>query len=482
MAHAPQTEQPGVIGWIEYRLPIFSALNNSLVKYPTPRNLNYFWNFGSIAGIMLVSQILTGLFLAMHYASSTALAFDSVEQIMRNVNYGWLIRYMHAVGASMFFIVTYIHIFRGLYFGSYKRPRELLWFIGIIILLLMMATAFMGYVLPWGQMSFWGATVITNLFSAFPLVGESIVSWLWGGFAVDNPTLNRFFALHFLMPFILVGVVMMHLMALHQHGSNNPTGIDVKGPQDTIPFHPYYTIKDFFGFGVFFLFFAAFIFFAPNYLGHPDNYIPADPLVTPKHIVPEWYFLPFYAILRAITFDIPLWIPGLALIGLTLKLRYVDTVRALVCGSKIGAVLVSFLPKKRIGLVGATVLLVLGALITIMGLGGGFIASKLGGVLAMFGSIFVLFALPWLDTSKVRSANYRPLYQIFFWIFAVNAVVLGYCGSQPPEGIFPLLSLVCTGYYFAHFLIIMPILGRIEKPRPLPESIAVSVTQKTAHH
>lgn len=233
---------------------------------------------------------------------------------------------------------------------------------------------------------------------------------------------------------------------------------------------------------MFFLFFAAFIFFAPNYLGHPDNYIPADPLVTPKHIVPEWYFLPFYAILRAITFDIPLWIPGLALIGLTLKLRYVDTVRALVCGSKIGAVLVSFLPKKRIGLVGATVLLVLGALITIMGLGGGFIASKLGGVLAMFGSIFVLFALPWLDTSKVRSANYRPLYQIFFWIFAVNAVVLGYCGSQPPEGIFPLLSLVCTGYYFAHFLIIMPILGRIEKPRPLPESIAVSVTQKTAHH
>ncbi len=482
MAHAPQEEKPGVIGWIEYRLPIFSTLNNALVKYPTPRNLNYFWNFGSIAGIMLVSQILTGLFLAMHYIASTDGAFDSIENIMRNVNYGWLIRYMHAVGASMFFAVTFIHIFRGLYYGSYKRPRELLWFLGIIILLLMMATAFMGYVLPWGQMSFWGATVITNLFSAFPLVGEHIVTWLWGGFSVDEPTLNRFFALHFLMPFILVGVVMMHLMALHQHGSNNPTGIDVKGPQDQIPFHPYYTIKDFFGFGVFFLVFAAFIFFAPNYLGHPDNYIPADPLVTPAHIVPEWYFLPFYAILRAITFDIPLWIPGLALVACAVKLRYVDLVRALLGSSKIGAVAASFLPKKRLGLTAFAVLLGLGVLITIMGLGGGFIASKLAGVLAMFGSILIFFALPWLDTSPVRSANYRPIYRIFFWIFAVNAVVLGYCGSKPPEGIFPILSLLGTAYYFAHFLVVMPVLGRIEKTKPLPESIAVSVMQKTAAH
>ncbi|MDX2094935.1 MAG: cytochrome b N-terminal domain-containing protein [Alphaproteobacteria bacterium] len=480
MAHAPQEEKPGVIGWIEYRLPIFSMLSNALVVYPTPRNLNYFWNFGSIAGIMLVAQILTGIFLAMHYAASTALAFDSVEHIMRNVNYGWLMRYMHAVGASMFFMVTFIHLFRGLYYGSYKRPRELLWFIGVIILLIMMATAFMGYVLPWGQMSFWGATVITNLFSAFPLIGDSIVSWLWGGFSVDNPTLNRFFALHFLLPFVLVGVVMVHLMALHQHGSSNPTGIDVKGPQDQIPFHPYYTSKDFFGFGVFFLVFAAFLFFAPNYLGHPDNYIPADPLVTPKHIVPEWYFLPFYAILRAITFDIPLWIPGMGLLGLTFALRQGDLMRALVGGSKIGSVLVSFLPKKRLGGASTLTLLVLGGLLTIMGFGGGFIASKLGGVLAMFGSIGILFALPWLDTSPVRSANYRPLYQWFFWLFAVNAVVLGYCGSQPPEGIFPLLSLVCTVYYFAHFLIVMPILGRIEKTRPLPQSIAVCVTQKPA--
>ena len=483
MAHAPQEEKPGVIGWIEYRLPIFSTLNSALVEYPTPRNLNYFWNFGSIAGIMLVSQILTGLFLTMHYASSTTLAFDSVENIMRNVNYGWLLRYMHAVGASMFFIVTYTHMFRGLYYGSYKRPRELLWMIGVIILLLMMATAFMGYVLPWGQMSFWGATVITNLFSAFPIVGEHIVTWLWGGFSVDNPTMNRFFALHFLLPFVLVGVVLMHLMALHQHGSNNPTGIDVKGPQDQIPFHPYYTAKDFFGFSVFFMVFAAFVFFAPNYLGHPDNYLPADPMVTPKHIVPEWYFLPFYAILRAITFDIPLWLPGLALIGAAVKLHYLNFTRGLLGNGKTGTLLASFLPKKPLPFTAFILLIVLGFVMTVAGFGGAFIASKLAGVLAMFGAIGILFALPWLDTSPVRSANYRPIYQIFFWIFGVNALILGYCGSQPPEGIFPILSLVCTAYYFAHFLIVMPVVGRIEKPRPLPASISADVLAKshTAH-
>ena len=481
MAHAPQEEQPGVIGWIEYRLPIFSAMKGMLVTYPTPRNLNYFWNFGSIAGICLVSQILTGLFLTMHYAASTQLAFDSVENIMRNVNYGWLIRYMHAVGASMFFMVTYAHIFRGLYYGSYKRPRELLWFIGIVILLLMMATAFMGYVLPWGQMSFWGATVITNLFSAFPIVGEHIVTWLWGGFSVDNPTLNRFFALHFLLPFVLVGVVMVHLMALHQHGSNNPTGIDVKGPQDQIPFHPYYTSKDFFGFGVFFLIFAAFVFFAPNYLGHPDNYLPADAMVTPKHIVPEWYFLPFYAILRAITFDIPLWVLGFGAFGLAFVLRYVDLVRSLLGTKGIFGAIASFLPKNKCKTSCLLVLVALGVVLAFSGILGGIIPSKLGGVLAMFGAILILFALPWLDTSPVRSSNYRPIYQWFFWVFAVNSVILGYCGSQPPEGIFPILSLVCTAYYFGHFLVILPIVGRIEKPRPLPASISAAVTQSAKH-
>lgn len=482
MSHAPQEEKSGVIGWIEYRLPIFSTLNKALVSYPTPRNLNYFWNFGSLAGIMLVAQILTGLFLAMHYAANTAVAFDSVENIMRNVNYGWLIRYMHAVGASMFFIVVYIHLARGLYYGSYKRPRELLWFLGVAILLLMMATAFMGYVLPWGQMSFWGAKVITNLFSAFPLVGEPIVHWLWGGFSVDNPTLNRFFALHFLLPFVLVGVVLLHLMALHQHGSSNPTGIEVKGPQDQIPFHPYYTSKDFFGFGVFFIFFAAFLFFAPNYLGHPDNYLPADPMVTPKHIVPEWYFLPFYAILRAITFDIPLWIVGLGAIGFAALLYRPDTARSCSRFCPIGLlpILASFLPKKSVCVAIVGGLLAIGVVLVIAGLNGAVIPSKLGGVLAMFGSILIMLALPWLDTSPVHSSNYRPIYRWFFWLFAINAVVLGYCGSQPPEGIFPVLSLVCTIYYFAHFLLILPVVGRIEKPRKLPESITSSVLQKTA--
>lgn len=400
---AGKEPKPGLIGWIDHRLPLFTVVDHVVgSKHPTPRNLNYFWNFGSIAGLCLVVQILTGLFLAMHYAASTELAFNSVEHIMRDVNYGWLIRYMHAVGASMFFIAVYIHIMRGLYYGSYKAPREILWWLGIIIFLLMMATAFMGYVLPWGQMSFWGATVITNLFSAFPVVGDYIVTWLWGGFSVDNPTLNRFFALHFLLPFVIVGVVVLHIVALNAFGSNNPAGIDAKGPQDMIPFHPYYTVKDFFGFGIFLIIFAAFLFFAPNYLGHPDNYIEANPLVTPAHIVPEWYFLPFYAILRAIP-------------------------------------------------------------------------DKLGGVLAMFAAILVLFVIPWLDSSKVRSISFRPLMKPFFWIFCVNAVALGYLGAMPAEGIYVILSRICTVYYFAYFLAIMPLVAKYEKPLPLPESISASV-------
>ncbi|RYE16968.1 MAG: cytochrome b, partial [Sphingobacteriaceae bacterium] len=259
-----------IIEWIDYRLPIFSFLKNT-GQYQAPKNLSYAWNFGSLAGISLIIQIITGIFLAMHYTPHANHAFDSVENIMRNVNYGWLIRYIHAVGASMFFIVVYIHIARSLFYGSYKSPRELLWFIGLFIFLAMMATAFMGYVLPWGQMSFWGATVITSLFSAIPVVGESLKTWLWGGFSVDNPTLNRFFALHYLLPFVIVGISMLHLIALHQHGSNNPTGVDVKTKKDTIAFHPYYTVKDFFGFGIFFLIFSYMIFFKPNDFGHPDN-------------------------------------------------------------------------------------------------------------------------------------------------------------------------------------------------------------------
>jgi len=401
--------QNRLVKWVDDRLPIFSFMHHELHEYPTPRNLSYWWNFGSLAGIVLVVMIATGIILAMHYTPHVDLAFGSVERIMRDVNYGWLIRYIHMNGASAFFIVVYIHIFRGLYYGSYKSPREILWLLGIVILVLMMATAFMGYVLPWGQMSFWGATVITNLFSAIPLVGESIVTWLWGGFSVDNPTLNRFFSLHYLMPFVIVGVVVVHLWALHVHGSNNPLGIDRKGPQDSIPFHPYYTVKDLFGLGVFLAFFALVVFFAPNFFGEPDNYIPANPLVTPPHIVPEWYFLPFYAILRAVTFDI--W----------------------------------------------------------------FLSAKLIGVLLMFASIFMLALMPWLDRSPVRSARFRPIYKGFFWLLLIDCVILGWVGGNPPEGYFVIIGQLATAYYFAHFLVIVPLVAKIERPRPLPTSISEPV-------
>ena len=391
-------DKKGVIDWIDYRLPIVSFFKHSAVDYPTPKNLNYWWNFGSLAGFFLLVQIITGIILSMHYTAHVDHAFNSIEHIMRNVNHGWLIRYIHMNGASFFFIVVYIHIFRGLYYGSYKAPRELLWWLGILILLLMMATAFMGYVLPWGQMSFWGATVITNLFSAIPLIGDSITQWLWGGYSVDNPTLSRFYTLHFLLPFLIVGVVILHIVALHTHGSNNPLGIDKKGPQDTIPFHPFYTIKDLFGLSFALTIFFTVVFFAPDYLGHPDNYVPADPLKTPAHIVPEWYFLPFYAILRAIP-------------------------------------------------------------------------DKLGGVIAMFSAIFVLFLLPWLDTSGVRSATFRPIYKKLFWLFVLDALVLGWVGSKPAEGIYIIISRLATLYYFVHFLILLPLLGKFEKNRPLPQSI-----------
>jgi quinol-cytochrome oxidoreductase complex cytochrome b subunit len=479
MASAPKEQQPGILGWIDYRLPVVSAMRHSLVEYPTPRNLNYWWNFGSIAGICLVIQIISGLMLSMHYTAQVDMAFNSVEHIMRDVNGGWLLRYMHAVGASMFFTVVFIHIFRGLYFGSYKSPRELLWFLGIIILLLMMATAFMGYVLPWGQMSFWGATVITNLFSAFPLVGESIVTWLWGGFSVDNPTLNRFYSLHFLLPFVIVGVVILHLAALHQHGSNNPTGLDLKKPGDFVSFHPYYTVKDFFGFGVFFIIFSCFLFFAPNYLGHPDNYIPANPMVTPAHIVPEWYFLPFYAILRAITFDIPLWVLGAGLSVLVIGLRMPECAASVLKKIPFGVFATAFLPAERISVTSTLFISGLALLLILSGISGGILPSKLGGVLAMFGAILVMFLLPWLDSSPVRSGNYRPVFKPFYWLFVLNAVMLGYCGSKPPEGIYPLLSLIGTGYYFGYFLVILPILSKFERPLPLPQGIGSPVT---AHH
>ena len=277
---------------------LIGVINNHIVDYPTPGNISYFWSFGSLAGLCLVMQIITGILLAMHYTPHVDLAFISTEHIMRDVNNGWLLRYGHANGASMFFILVYVHIARGLYYGSYIKPREHLWGSGVLIFFLMMATGFMGYVLPWGQMSFWGVTVITNLFSAIPVVGPSVVEWLWGGFSVDNPTLNRFFSLHYLLPFVIAGVAGLHLVLLHQHGSNNPLGID--SGTYKISFYPYFYVKDMFSFLCFILFFSIFVYFYPNFLGHPDNYIQADPLKTPAHVVPEWYYLPFYAILRSI--------------------------------------------------------------------------------------------------------------------------------------------------------------------------------------
>ena len=350
-------------------------------------------------------QIITGIILAMHYTPNADLAFRSVELLVRDVNYGWLLRNMHAAGASMFFLAVYIHMFRGLYYGSYKEPREVLWILGVIIYLLMMATGFMGYVLPWGQMSFWGATVITNLFSAIPYVGDSIVTLLWGGYSVGNPTLNRFFSLHYLLPFLIAGVVVLHVWALHVAGQNNPAGVEAKTEKDTVPFTPYATIKDMFGVSCFLIFYAWFIFYMPNYLGDADNYIPANPGVTPAHIVPEWYYLPFYAILRSIP-------------------------------------------------------------------------NKLAGVIAMFSAIIVLAFLPWLDSAKTRSSKYRPLAKQFFWIFVVVCVLLGYLGAQPPEGIYVIAGRILTVCYFAYFLILLPLLSRIETPRPVPNSIADDVLAK----
>ena len=303
--------------------PIINLLNDHLIDYPTPVNINYLWNFGSMAGIFLVVQILTGIFLAMHYTPHVDLAFLSVEHIMRDVNNGWLLRYLHANGASMFFGVVYIHVARGIYYGSYQKPRGFVWVVGVVILILMMATAFMGYVLPWGQMSFWAATVITNLFSAFPIVGEPIVAWLWGGFSVDNATLNRFFSFHYLLPFLIIGAVLAHLAVLHQNGSNNPLG--VQAATDKIPFYPYFIIKDLFSWVVAFIFYFGFVFFAPNYLGHTDNYIEANAMVTPSHIVPEWYFLPFYAILRSIPHKLGGVIAMFAALLVLLLLPYLNT-------------------------------------------------------------------------------------------------------------------------------------------------------------
>jgi quinol-cytochrome oxidoreductase complex cytochrome b subunit len=422
--HSTYEPKTGFTRWLDSRLPIIRLGWDSFIDFPTPKNLNYWWTFGGILALCLGIQIVTGVILAMHYNSSADLAFNSVEGIMRDVNHGWMIRYIHATGASMFFLAVYIHMLRGVYYGSYKAPREILWILGCVIYLLMMATGFMGYVLPWGQMSYYGAVVITNLLGAFPGVGHAITTWLWGGFAVDAPTLSRFFSLHYLLPFMIAGVVVLHIWALHVPGNNNPAGVNVKSKEDTIPFHPYYTVKDGFAMVCFLILFAVLVFFMPDALGHADNYVPANPLQTPAQIVPEWYFLPFYAILRAIP-------------------------------------------------------------------------DKLIGVLCMFGAIGVLFVLPWIDTSKVRSMRYRPAARMYFLIFILVAIGLGFCGAHEPNqqvipGVsgfnlldynlnsFVWLSRFLTTYYFVYFLVITPLLGFFEKTLPVPDSISTPVLSHPA--
>jgi ubiquinol-cytochrome c reductase cytochrome b subunit len=421
----PSTYEPktAIERWLDARLPIV-RFSVDLLDFPTPKNLNYWWTFGGILAFCLVTQIVTGIILAMHYDPSGSGAFASIQHIMRDVNYGWLIRYIHANGASMFFVAVYIHIFRGIYYGSFKAPREVLWLIGAAIYLVMMATAFFGYVLPWGQMSFWGAKVITNIFGAIPVVGPALVTWLVGGFTVDSPTLTRFFSLHYLLPFVIAGLVALHIWALHVPGNNNPTGVNVKSKSDTVPFHPYYTVKDGFAVSLFLLLFACFVFFMPEALGHVDNDIPANPLATPAHIVPEWYLLPYYAILRAIP-------------------------------------------------------------------------DKLTGVLALGVAIACIFALPWLDGSKVRSMRYRPQAKLYFAIFVVDCLILGFCGAHEPDeqlvpglttftlidsdlNSFVWLSRITAIYYFLYFLVITPLLARRETPLPAPESISSPVLSHPA--
>lgn len=419
--HDHYEPKSGFEKWLHSRLPIGAVIYDTLM-IPTPKNLNWMWIWGIVLAFCLALQIITGIVLVMHYTPHVDLAFASVEHIMRNVNGGYMIRYLHANGASLFFIAVYAHIFRGLYYGSYKAPREVTWIIGMIIYLLMMATAFMGYVLPWGQMSFWGATVITGLFGAIPLVGESLQTWLLGGPAVDNATLNRFLSLHYLLPFVIAGLVIVHIWAFHSTGNNNPTGVEVRrtskeeAEKDTVPFWPYFVIKDLFALVVILVVFFAVVGFMPNYLGHPDNYIEADALVTPAHIVPEWYFLPFYAILRAFTSEV--WIVHLTSI-----------------------------------------------------LTGGIVDAKLFGVLAMFGAIAVLFAVPWLDTSNVRSGRYRPMFKWWFALLVVDFFVLMWVGAQSTEFPYDWISLISASYWFIFFLVILPLLGVLERPLPPPATI-----------
>ncbi len=419
--------------WLHRRLPIGGLLYDVLM-IPTPKNLNWMWIWGIVLTFALVAQIVTGIVLAMHYTPHVDMAFASVEKIMRDVNGGTMLRYFHANGASLMFVAVYLHIFRSLYYGNYKTPREVTWIIGTLMLVLMMAIAFMGYVLPWGQMSLHGTSVITGLFGAIPFIGESVQTWLLGAGAVGQPALNRFFSLHYLLPFVLLGLSMVHIWAFHSTGNNNPTGVEVRrsskaeAERDTVPFWPYFVIKDVFALAVILAIFIAIVGFMPNYLGHPDNYIPANPLATPAHIVPEWYFLPFYAILRAFTADV--WVVQI----------------------------VEFLTF-------------------------GIVDAKFFGVLAMFGAILVLGLAPWLDTSLVRSGRYRPMFKWWFVLLVVDFVVLMWAGAMPTDalgGWMPAISLLSTTYWFGYFLVILPLLGVIEKPIAPPATIEADFAEHYA--
>ncbi|RAS27180.1 cytochrome bc complex cytochrome b subunit [Paraburkholderia bryophila] len=454
MAIEHEVETTGLVGWIDRRFPLTSTWKKHVSEYYAPKNFNFWYFFGSLALLVLVNQIVTGIFLTMNYKPDATLAFSSVEYIMREVPWGWLIRYMHSTGASMFFVVVYLHMFRGLMYGSYRKPRELVWVFGCAIFLCLMAEAFFGYLLPWGQMSFWGAQVIVNLFSAIPFIGPDLSLWIRGDYVVSDVTLNRFFAFHVIaIPLVLIGLVVAHLVALHEVGSNNPDGIEIKAkkdpdgiPLDGIPFHPYYSVHDFMGVSVFLFIFAAIIFFAPEMGGYfleANNFIPANPLQTPQEIAPVWYFTAFYAMLRATTdqFKYVLMI-AIAALGLLALVRAHG--------------------KWKLGLPVLAVLVILAMAFT---------ESKFWGVVVMGGAVISLFFLPWLDRSPVKSIRYRPFFhKVFYGIFVVVFLTLGFLGTKPPSPASTLIAQICALIYFAFFLG-MPFWTRLGTFKQPPERV-----------
>ncbi len=451
--NAPLSQK--LLAWVDSRFPLTAMFKTHMSEYYAPKNLNIWYVFGVLSIVVLALQIFTGIFLTMNYKPDAAKAFDSVEYIMREVPWGWLIRYMHSTGASMFFVVVYLHMFRGLIYGSYRKPRELIWVFGCAIFLLLMGEAFFGYLLPWGQMSYWGAQVIVNLFSAIPFIGPDLSLWLRGDYVVGDATLNRFFAFHVIaIPLVLIGLVVAHIIALHEVGSNNPDGIEIKEnldanghPVDGIPFHPYYSVHDTMGLGIFLMIFAFVVFFAPEMGGYfleANNFIPADPLQTPLHIAPVWYFTPFYSMLRATTtsFLLPLWIFLAVIIGLAMK------------------------SVKDIKIKGLCILILAG-----LAVGFYYLDAKFWGVVIMGGSVVILFFLPWLDNSPVKSIRYRPnFHKYIYGVFVVSFVILGYLGIQPPSPIFEKLSQVCTIYYLGFFLG-MPYWSKLGTFKPVPSRV-----------